>query len=84
MLLHLPTDAELTAFFQALCAATEELLAEEDEAGPALLKLAADVIFPKLRSSKAKGRGNPPALLVRQCWKEFKDLIVQQGSTLGE
>ena len=76
-------DASYSAFFQALCAATEELL-EGDEAGPALLKLMADVRFPELRPSKEQGKGIFPTVLVRQCWKEFKDLILQQGTTLGK
>jgi hypothetical protein len=73
-----------TTFFQALCTAKEELIAEGDEAGPALLKLTADVIFPELHPPNALGRGVLPTVLVRQCWKEFRDLILRQGRTLGE
>jgi hypothetical protein len=77
-------DREYTAFFQALCAANEKLIAEEDEAGPALLELTADVIFPELRPSTEQGQGIPPLVLVRQCWREIKDLILQQSKTLCE
>ena len=77
-------SASRTGFFQALCTAKEELISEGDEAGPALLRLMADVGFPELRSSKVRGRGIYPTVLVRQCWKEFRDLILQQGNTVGE
>jgi hypothetical protein len=76
-------DSAYTAFFQALCSANEELLAGGDEAGPALLKLAADVIFPGLLPGE-QGQGMPPTVLVRKCWKEFRNLILQQRKTLGE
>lgn len=76
-------DPAHTAFVQALCAAKEELLAGGDEAGPALLNLAADVIFPDLLPAEEQGQGMPPTVLVRK-WKEFRDLILQQGKTLGE
>ena len=59
-------------------------MAEGDEAGPAVLKLMADVVFPNLRDTTAKGKCDFPTLLVRKCWKEFRDLILQQGKTLGE
>ena len=73
-----------TAFFQALCAVEEELFVGGDEAGAGLLKLAADVIFPDLLPAAAQGQGMPPAVLVRKCWKEFRDLILEQAQTLGE
>lgn len=77
-------EPDFGAFFHALRAAEEELIAEGDEAGPALLKLKHDVLFPELRSPAERGRGILPIVLVRRCWKEFRDLIIQQGRTVGE
>ena len=77
------TDAELTSFFQALCAATEEVLGS-DAAGPTLLRLHADVIFPALRPPTEQGKGTHPLLLVRKCWRAIKDLILEQPRTLCE
>lgn len=77
-------DPEYTTFFQALCGVEEELLAAGDEGGAALLMLEADVIFPNLLPPEEQGQGSPPAVLVRKCWKEFRDLILKQGKTLGE
>lgn len=59
-------------------------MAEGDVAGPAVLRLMADVTYPELRSPREQGQGTFPVVLVRKCWRQFEDLILRQGRTLGE